>query len=182
MSVHFVFIQEINLVLFLRVCEVTTSWKCQATGTFTCCCWKINKLDTVLFVSVICIPLLFDWIPFTTVPYGPFGGLQVHWLENKDSNFAKVPHTLCMIVTDNTLWYGRQRLNEMCLNMWGSPCLDNRMIIATDMQCTISTSHMTLYSSTVTVILAPWHNRDWHYHGNSIIIDDVNVPTCKCLH
>ena len=72
-SVQFVFLLEINLVLFLRVCEVTTSWKCQATGTFTCCCWKINKLDTVLFVSVFCLPLLFDWIPFTTGSYGPYG-------------------------------------------------------------------------------------------------------------
>ena len=78
------FIQEINLVLFLRVCEVTTSWKCQATGTFTCCCWKINKLDTVLFVSVICIPLLFDWIPFTTGSYGSVGAWC--WIRGHENN------------------------------------------------------------------------------------------------
>ena len=73
--VHVVFILEIDLVLFLKVCEVSTSWKCQAKGraTFTCYSWKINKLDTVLFVSVFCIPLLFDWIPFTTDSYGAVG-------------------------------------------------------------------------------------------------------------
>ena len=45
--------------------------------TFTCCGWKINKLEVTAFVSIFSLPLLFDWIPFVNVtntygsPRGP---------------------------------------------------------------------------------------------------------------
>ena len=68
------FVLVISLVLFLTVCGATTSWKCRYDATFTmpCCNWKINKLETVLFISVFCFPLVIDWIPFTTDSYGPY--------------------------------------------------------------------------------------------------------------
>ena len=82
------FMLVITLVLFLTVCGATTSWKCRYDATFTmpCCSWKINKLETVLFISVFCLPLLFDWIPFTTDSYGPNGPMcLIRRLENNCS-------------------------------------------------------------------------------------------------
>ena len=86
-GVQLLFALAISLVLFLTVCGATTSWKCHyKSATFTCCGWKINKLETLLFVSVFCFPLLFDWIPFTTDSYGPSGPFcYIHWLENNCS-------------------------------------------------------------------------------------------------
>jgi len=73
-SVEFLFMLAIGLALFLKLCGVTTSWKCHCcVATFKCCGWKINKLETGLFVSLFLFPLLFDWIPFTTDSYGSFG-------------------------------------------------------------------------------------------------------------
>ena len=74
-------------MLFLTVCEATTSWKCYYKDTiFTCRGWKINKLETVLFVSVFCFLLLFDWIPFTTDSYGSSGPwCFIHRLESNCS-------------------------------------------------------------------------------------------------
>ena len=73
-SVEFLFMLAIGLVLFLKLCGVTTSWKCHCcVATFKCCGRKINKLETGLFVSMFLFPLLFDWIPFTTGSYGSFG-------------------------------------------------------------------------------------------------------------
>ena len=83
--VQLVFALVISLVLFLKVCGVTTSWKCHhKDATFTCCGWKINKLEILLFVSVFCLPLLFDWIPFTTDSYGPFG--PSCWIRRLENN------------------------------------------------------------------------------------------------
>ena len=86
-SVQLLFTLVISLVLFFTVCGATTSWKCSYKDTpFTCCGWKINRLETLLFVSVFCFPLLFDWIPFTTDSYGPFGPFcYIQWLENNCS-------------------------------------------------------------------------------------------------
>ena len=86
-GVQLLFALVISLVLFLTVCEATTSWKCYYKDTtFTCCGWKINKLETLLFVSVFCLPLLCDWIPFTTDSYGSSGPwCFIHRLENNCS-------------------------------------------------------------------------------------------------
>ena len=84
-EVEFLLTLAIGLVLFLKVCEVTTSWKCNyKDATFTCCGWKINTLETVLFLLVFCLPLLFDWIPFTTDSYGPFGPWC--WIRRLENN------------------------------------------------------------------------------------------------
>ena len=83
-GVEFLFMLAISLVLFLKLCEVTTSWKSHySEATFTCCGRKINKLETVLFASLFCFPLLFDWIPFSTDSYGAFGAwCWIRRLEN----------------------------------------------------------------------------------------------------
>ena len=80
------FALAISLVLFLTVCGATTSWKCRCDATFTmpCCRWKINKLETVLFISVFCFPLVIDWIPFTTDSYGPYGAWC--WIRTLENN------------------------------------------------------------------------------------------------
>ena len=84
-SVEFLFMLAISLVLFLKLCEVTTSWKCHySKATFTCCGRKINKLETVLFASLFCFPLLFDWIPFSTDSYGAFGAWC--WIRKFENN------------------------------------------------------------------------------------------------
>ena len=85
-GVLLLFVLVINLVLFLTVCGATTSWKCRYDATFTmpCCSLKINKLETVLFISVFCFPLVIDWIPFTTDSYGPFGTWC--WIRTLENN------------------------------------------------------------------------------------------------
>jgi len=73
-SVQFLFALEINLVLFLKVCEATKSLKShdKYRTNFTRG-WNAKKIEACLFVLVFCLPLLFDWIPFATGSYGPFG-------------------------------------------------------------------------------------------------------------
>ena len=84
-SVEFLFVLAISLVLFLKLCEVTGSWKCHySKATFTCCGRKINKLETVFFASLFCFPLLFDWIPFSTDSYGPF--VAWCWIRKFENN------------------------------------------------------------------------------------------------
>lgn len=79
-SVLLMFMLEIALVLFLKVLHISTSWEfvdvyfekvkeCK----FVCCGWKINKLEVAIFVLAVTLPLLFEWIPFTTNSYGPLG-------------------------------------------------------------------------------------------------------------
>ena len=86
-GVQLVFALVIGLVLFFALCEAATSWKCQYKDTtFTHCGWKINKLETIVFISVFCFPLFFDWIPFTTDSYGPSGPFcYIQWLESNCS-------------------------------------------------------------------------------------------------
>ena len=84
-GVEFLFTLAIGLVLFLKLCGVTTSWKSRCSKeTFTCCGWRINKLETCLFASMFCFPLLFDWIPFITTSYGPFGPWC--WIRSRENN------------------------------------------------------------------------------------------------
>ena len=76
-SVQLLFAIGISLVLFVKVWKATTSWKpldnfCEnvKAKTLTCCGCKINKLEIVIYASMIVLPLLFDWIPFITGSYG----------------------------------------------------------------------------------------------------------------
>lgn len=87
-SVQFLFTLEINLVLFLKVCEATKSWKCHDKYRATVTCdWNAKKIEACLFALVFCLPLLFDWIPFATGSYGPFGPwCWIRRLENDCSN------------------------------------------------------------------------------------------------
>ena len=75
LSVQLLLTLGICLILFLEVLKVTTSWKLQCyekvkRSTYTCCKRKINKLEIAIFSSSFTVPLLFDWIPFTTNSYG----------------------------------------------------------------------------------------------------------------
>jgi len=77
-SVEILFTMCICLLMFYKILKVITSVKfeyCESTkwSTCTCCNRKISKLEAALFASVFVLPLLFDWIPFTTNSYGPSG-------------------------------------------------------------------------------------------------------------
>ena len=83
-SVHGLFTVCICLILFYKVLKVTTPWKfgyCEAArrSSFMCCKRRISKLEAVVFVAVFALPLLFDWIPFTTDSYGPSGPYDFCW-------------------------------------------------------------------------------------------------------
>ena len=76
------FVLGIILVLFFKILKVTTlsSWKLvdkyyeKAKGcTFMCLGQRINKLVVVFYASIFVLPLLFNWIPFTTNSYGSWG-------------------------------------------------------------------------------------------------------------
>ena len=75
-SVALLLALSICLVLFFEVLQVNTSWKLECYekvkwNTFTCCDRKINKLEVTMLTCAFALPLLFDWIPFTTNSYGP---------------------------------------------------------------------------------------------------------------
>jgi len=86
-SVHLLFILGIIVGLFFKVLYLTTSLKFMNEKakecTFTFCCWKINKLEIVLFTSVFVLPLLFDWIHFATSSLWPLRTL-VLYSDNRD--------------------------------------------------------------------------------------------------
>ena len=77
-SVWLLFILGISLVLFFRAWELANCWKPtfidpafkDQTRKSTCCGWKVNKLEIALLISILVLPLLFDWIPFVTNSYG----------------------------------------------------------------------------------------------------------------
>ena len=101
MDVLLLFALAISLVLFLTMCVATTSWKCRYKDTtFTCCCCKINKLETVLFISVFCLPLLFDWIPFTTDSFGPNAAFC--WIRVRENNCSI--HNAGLLEEDLLVW------------------------------------------------------------------------------
>lgn len=77
-SVQLLFTIGFSVVLFVKVWQATTSWKPLddfytkvKAKTLTCCGCKVNKLEIVLYASMIVLPLLIDWIPFITGSYGP---------------------------------------------------------------------------------------------------------------
>lgn len=80
-SYEILFTLAISMVLFLKILKATTitSQKLQdyfaraEESTIACRSWKINKLEIALYVSMFILPLLLQWIPFTTNSYGPFG-------------------------------------------------------------------------------------------------------------
>ena len=93
-GVQLLFTLAISLVLFFKVAAVASSWerfdacyKKVKMCTLTCCSKEINKVEIALFASVFIIPLLFDWIPFTTHSYGPSG--VVCWIRSLDNDCNK---------------------------------------------------------------------------------------------
>ena len=79
-SVQLFLTLEICLVLFIKVLKVTTSqkfvveyYKKAEQSTSTCCKRKINKLEVVHAATILLLPLIFEWIPFTTGSYGRYG-------------------------------------------------------------------------------------------------------------
>ena len=93
-SVELLFTLAISLVLFLKVAAVSSSWErfdtCYKKAkmcTFVCCSKEINQVEIALFASVFIIPLLFDWVPFTTHSYGPSG--VVCWIRSINNDCYK---------------------------------------------------------------------------------------------
>ena len=79
-SIHLLFAVGIFLIWFVKILKVTASlrlideyYEKAKECTYTCYSWKINKLEIACYVSVLVLPLLFDWVPFITNSYGPFG-------------------------------------------------------------------------------------------------------------
>jgi len=90
------FHSAISLVLFFKVWELAHSWKPAFVEilnlkknikgcTFTCCGWKINKLEIAAFVLIFSLPLLFDWIPFVINSYGSTRG-PICWMYSLKSD------------------------------------------------------------------------------------------------
>ena len=80
-SVQLLLTLGISMVLFFKVWDATP-WKPERVEgyhkrtkecTFACCGYKINKLEVVFLVLVFGLPLVIDWIPFTTNSYGATG-------------------------------------------------------------------------------------------------------------
>ena len=96
-SVSLLLVLGINLALFFKIGEkLFPSWR-----LFHCCKkakkkmftrhdMKISKPEVAIVASVIVLPLLFDWIPFTTNTYGQFATwCWIHSLEqNCSTNLA----------------------------------------------------------------------------------------------
>ena len=69
----------LSIYLFFRAWELANCWKPtfidpalkEQSGKSTS---KINKLEIALLISILVLPLLFDWIPFVTNSYGPEKG------------------------------------------------------------------------------------------------------------
>ena len=114
-SVWQLFTVGISLVLFLIVAKETSSWNffrvINAEGNaYTCCSKQINKLELAVFASIFGLPLIFNWIPFTTDSYGPSGTwCWIRSLENDCSQhtaglweqlwLSRVPIILVAVIT-----------------------------------------------------------------------------------
>ena len=77
-TVELLFTLGISLVLFFKISpEAIPSWrsflKKAKERTFTCHETKVSKPEVATVVLMIVLPLLFNWIPFTTNSYGQFG-------------------------------------------------------------------------------------------------------------
>ena len=95
-SILLLFMLEIYIafVLFIKVLHVSTSWKFFGVYyekvkacKFVCCGWKINKLEVAIFIFAVTLPLLFEWIPFTTNSYGPLGPWC--WIRASEKNLQR---------------------------------------------------------------------------------------------
>jgi len=83
--------QEINLILFFKITwKVIPTWRSlynireTKRNTFTCCGWKINKLEVPNLVVLVVLPLVVDWIPFATNSYGQNGAWCWITIVNQD--------------------------------------------------------------------------------------------------
>ena len=84
---YMLFMLEIAFVLFFKVLhiwEFVDVYYEKEECKFLCCGWKINKLEVAIFVFAVTLPLLFEWIPFTTNSYGPLGTWC--WIRNLEEN------------------------------------------------------------------------------------------------
>ena len=88
-TVELLFALGISLALFFKISpEVIPSWrsflKKVKEKAFTCHNTKLTKPELATVVLMIVLPLLFDWIPFTTNTYGQFGTWC--WIRTLDHN------------------------------------------------------------------------------------------------
>ena len=76
-TVELIFVLSISLALFFKITlAVIPSWrsflKRVKEKAFTCHKTKITKPELATVVLMVVLPLLFDWIPFTTNTYGQY--------------------------------------------------------------------------------------------------------------
>ena len=91
-SIMIYFILTISLVLFSKVIKGTKKISRKIQEFFTkaknsnleCCNWKINKFEIALYISILILPLLHQWIPFATHSYGPFAAWC--WIRKYEKN------------------------------------------------------------------------------------------------
>ena len=115
-SVQLLFTLGISMVLFFKVWDATP-WKPERVDscykrikecTFVCCSCKINKLEVVFLVLVFGLPLLFDWVPFTTNSYGATGlwcwirSIEHHTHCRTSRTNSAVECTICGCCCSNT--------------------------------------------------------------------------------
>lgn len=78
------------LVLFFKTLKVITSsrlvkyYEKANESMFTCCGWRLKKLEVIIFASLFSHPLIFDLILLTTNSYGPYE--LWCWIHNIESD------------------------------------------------------------------------------------------------
>ena len=92
-TVELIFVLGISLALFFKISpEVLPSWRSflekAKEKAFTCHKTKITKPELATVVLMAVLPLLFDWIPFTTNTYGQFGTWC--WIRILDQNCTTI--------------------------------------------------------------------------------------------
>ena len=95
-SVEFLLVLGLSVALFFKIGEkLFPSWRlfhcCKKVKEkmFTCHDMKISKLEVAILASVIVLPLLFDWIPFTTNSYGQYATWC--WFHSLEQNCTTNP-------------------------------------------------------------------------------------------
>ena len=90
-TVGLLLVLGISVALFFRISEkLFPSWRlfhyCKKAREkmFTRHDMKISKQEVAIVASVIVLPLLFDWIPFTTNSYGQYG--TCCWIHSLEQN------------------------------------------------------------------------------------------------
>ena len=128
-TVELIFALGISVALFFKISlAVLPSWRSflekAKEKAFTCHDTKISKSELATVVLMVVLPLLFDWIPFTTNTYGQYatwcqirileqncttntaGWWEKFWLSNVPFGIASFVILILLVVTLCLLGYG----------------------------------------------------------------------------